>query len=104
MFSRKISGMPAVPHGGVTLPEDTVRREASRVHSEQPRAWRQRRRAWSAAQVVARVRGDDTPSEPESLGGDDKEEDEGKEEREVTSHPHSPPLEDLPSLGDFFSQ
>jgi hypothetical protein len=54
--------------------------------------------------VVARVRGDDTPSEPESLGGDDKEEDEGKEEGEVTSHPHSPPLEDLPSLGDFFSR
>jgi hypothetical protein len=29
----------------------------------------------------------DTPSEPESLGGDNEEEDEDKEEGEVTPHP-----------------
>jgi hypothetical protein len=46
--------------------------------------------------------GEDTPSEPESLGGDDEEEDE--EEGKVTSPPHSPPPEDLPLLDDFFGR
>jgi hypothetical protein len=53
--------------------------------------------------VVARAWGEDTPSDPESLGGDDEEEDEDREEGEVTPPPHSPPPEDLPSLGDMFS-
>jgi hypothetical protein len=48
--------------------------------------------------------GEDTPSEPESLGGDNEEEDEEEKEGEVTPPPHSPPLEDLPSLSDLFSQ
>jgi hypothetical protein len=43
--------------------------------------------------------GEDTPSEPESLGGDDEEEDEDEEEGEVTPLPHSSLPEDLPSLG-----
>jgi hypothetical protein len=47
-------------------------------------------------------RGEDTPSEPKSSGGDDKEEDD--EEGVITPPPHSPPLEDLPSLGDLFSR
>jgi hypothetical protein len=47
-------------------------------------------------------RGEDTPSEPKSSRGDDKEEDD--EEGVITPPPHSPPLEDLPSLGDLFSR
>jgi hypothetical protein len=50
-----------------------------------------------------RARGEETPSEPESLGDDDEEEDEDEEERETTPFPHYPPHEDLPSLGDLFS-
>jgi hypothetical protein len=38
------------------------------------------------------------------LGDDEEmEEDKGKEEGEVTPSLHSPPPEDLPSLGDLFS-
>jgi hypothetical protein len=48
--------------------------------------------------VVARVRGDETPSEFESLGWDVEEEDEDGVEGEVTPPPHSPLPEDLPSL------
>jgi hypothetical protein len=48
--------------------------------------------------------GEETPSEPESSRGDDEEEDEDREEGEVTPRPHSSPPEDLPSLGDIFSQ
>jgi hypothetical protein len=51
-------------------------------------AWRQRRWAQSAARMVARARGEDTLSEPESLEEDDKEEDE-EEEWEVTPPLHS---------------
>jgi hypothetical protein len=47
--------------------------------------------------------GEDTPTEPESSGGDDKELDEDGEEGEVTPPPHSLPCEALPSLGDTFS-
>jgi hypothetical protein len=54
--------------------------------------------------VVARVRGEDTPSEPESSGGDDKDEDEDEEEREVTPPPNSLLPKDLPSLGDLFGR
>jgi hypothetical protein len=55
--------------------------------------------AWAAS----RARGEDTPSEPESSGGNDQEEDEYGEEGKVTP-PHSPPCEALPSLGDIFSR
>jgi hypothetical protein len=48
--------------------------------------------------------GEDTPSEPESLVGDDKEEDEYGVEGKVTPPPHAPPHESLPSLGDIFSR
>jgi hypothetical protein len=47
--------------------------------------------------------GEDTPTEPESSRGDDKELDEDGEEGEVTPPPHSLPCEALPSLGDTFS-
>jgi hypothetical protein len=86
------------------LPKDKARQEANCVHSEWPRVWRQRRRAWSAAQAAARAVGEDTSSESESSGGDDEEEDEDEEEGEVTPPPHSSPTEDLPSLSDLFSQ
>jgi hypothetical protein len=65
---------------GVTLPKDAVRREANRVHCDRMHVWRQSRRAWSAARVAARERVEDTPSEPESSGGDNEEEDEDEEE------------------------
>jgi hypothetical protein len=39
------------------------------------RARRQRRQDWSADQVAARARGEETHSEPESSGGDDEEDD-----------------------------
>jgi hypothetical protein len=54
--------------------------------------------------VATRVRGEETPSEPESSGGDNEEEDEDREEGQVTPLPHSPPPEDLPSHGDIFSR
>jgi hypothetical protein len=47
---------------------------------------------------------EDTPSESESSGGDDKEPDENEEEGKVTQPPHSPPHEALPPLGDIFSR
>jgi hypothetical protein len=54
--------------------------------------------------VVVRAWGKDTPSEPESLGGDNEEEDEHEEEGEVTPHPNSTSREALPLLGDIFSR
>jgi hypothetical protein len=54
--------------------------------------------------VVVRARAEEGPSKPESSGGDDEEEDEDKEEGEVIPSPHSLHLENLPSLGDLFSQ
>jgi hypothetical protein len=52
---------------------------------------------------VARLRGEDNPSEPESSGEDDEEEDEDGEAGDVTPPPHSPPHDALPLLGDIFS-
>jgi hypothetical protein len=52
--------------------------------------------------VTARVRGEETPSEPESSGDGDVE-DEDNEEGEITPSSHSPPLVDLLLLGDLFS-
>jgi hypothetical protein len=52
--------------------------------------------------MVTRVRGDDTPSDPKSTGGEDKDEDEKGEEGEVTPPLHSTPHEALPLLGDIF--
>jgi hypothetical protein len=60
--------------GGFTLPEDVVRWEANHTHGERLWVRRQRRLAWSATRVVMRARGEDTPSELESLRGDDEEE------------------------------
>jgi hypothetical protein len=85
---------------GVTLPEDVARREANHVHNEWLRVRRQRRWDWSVAWAAVRAWGEDTPFKPESSRGDDENEEEG----EVTPPPHSPPPEDLPSLGDLFSQ
>jgi hypothetical protein len=69
---------------------------------------RQRRPLWSAAQAAVRAPGggeggEETPSELESLGDGDEEEDEDVEEGDITPSPHSLPPEDLPSLGDLFS-
>jgi hypothetical protein len=68
--------------GGVTLPVDIARQEANHVHNEQLCVRRQRRRFWSVAWVASRERGEDTPSEHKSLGGDNKEEDEEEKEEE----------------------
>jgi hypothetical protein len=54
--------------------------------------------------MVARARGEDASSEPESSRGDNEEEDEDGEEGEVTPPPHYLLPEDLPSLGNLFSQ
>jgi hypothetical protein len=86
------------------LPEDVARWETNRVYNERLRAWRHRIQDWSATQATARARGEDTPSEPESSGGDNEEEDEDGEEGEVTPSPHSPLPQDLPSSGDIFSR
>jgi hypothetical protein len=48
--------------------------------------------------VATREWGEDTPSEPESMGGDNEEEDKDKKEGAL------PALEDLPSLGNLFRQ
>jgi hypothetical protein len=97
-------GCACITPQGVTLPEDAVRWEAHRIHNEQLWEESQRRRGWSAAWLVMRARGEESPSEPESSGGDVEEEDEDEEEGEVTPPPHSSPLEDLPSLSNLFSQ
>jgi hypothetical protein len=62
------------------------------------------RRTWSATLVSVRAWGEETTSEPESLGGDDQKEDEDEEEGEVTPLPHSQSPEDLRSPDDLFSQ
>jgi hypothetical protein len=89
---------------GVTLPEDVVRREANGADNERRQAWKQRRWFRSAARMAVRARGEETPSKTESLGDDDEEEDVDEEEGEITPSPHAPPLEDLPSHDDLFSQ
>jgi hypothetical protein len=89
---------------GVTLPDDAVRREANRANNEQQWAQRQRRQVRSASRAAERARGEETPSELESSGDVVEEEGEDEEEGEVTPSPHSPPPEDLPSLGNLFSQ
>jgi hypothetical protein len=75
-FLRRVPGTHAAPRegGGFTLPEDVVRWEANHTHGERLWVRRQRRLAWSATRVVMRARGEDTPSELESLRGDDEEE------------------------------
>jgi hypothetical protein len=68
---------------------------------------RQRRRLWSVTQAVVRAPGgggEETPSVPESSGDGYEEEGEDEEEGEIAPTPHSLPPEDLPSLGDLFSQ
>jgi hypothetical protein len=62
-FLRRVSGMHIAPRGGrgITLPKDTVRREANRTHNERLWVWRQGRRAWSAARAVATARGRTLP-------------------------------------------
>jgi hypothetical protein len=92
------------PCVGVTLPKDVVRREANNTNNKQLWVRRQRRHSWSAAWAAARARGEETPFELESLGGDDEEADEDKEEGEVTPPPHSLPPEDFPSFGALFSR
>jgi hypothetical protein len=81
-----------------------MRCKANHVYSEWLRAWRQRRRAWSAARAAAREWWEDTPFEPESSGGDNEEEDENIEEGVVTPPHHSTLPEDIPSLGDIFNR
>jgi hypothetical protein len=81
-----------------------VRREVNRDYTEWLQAQNQRRWDWSTARMAARARGEDTPSELESLGGDNEEEDKDGEESEVNPPPHSPPCEALPLLGDMFSR
>jgi hypothetical protein len=51
-----------------------------------------------------RARGEETPSESESLGDGDEEEDKNEEEGDITPSPHSPPPKDLPSLDDLLGQ
>jgi hypothetical protein len=89
---------------GVTLPKDAVQQEANRVDNKRQQAWRQMRRLRSAVWAATRVRGQETPSKPESSGDVDEEEDEDEEEGEITPSLPSSPLEHLPSLGDLFSQ
>jgi hypothetical protein len=50
--------------------------------------------------MAARAWGEDTPSEHESLEGDDEDGEGG----EVTPPPHSPWCEALPFLGDIFNR
>jgi hypothetical protein len=77
---------------GVTLPEDSVRREANHADNKMRHAWKHRRRLRSTARAVVRARGEETPSELEPSG------DEEEEEREVISSP--PKI--LPSPGGLF--
>jgi hypothetical protein len=73
--------MHTTPHGGrgVTLPKDVARWEANHSDNERQHARKQRNRR-SAIQTVVRMRGEETPFEPESLGDDNEKEDEDKEE------------------------
>jgi hypothetical protein len=78
---------------GVTLPEDSVRREANHADNKMRHAWKHRRRLRSTARAVVRARGEETPSELEPSGDEEEE-----EEREVISSP--PKI--LPSPGGLF--
>jgi hypothetical protein len=89
---------------GVTLPEDAVRQKMNRADNERQQARRHRRWLWSATRVAARVWREETPSKPDSSGDGIEEEHEYEEEGEITPPPHSPPPEDLPLVGDLFSQ
>jgi hypothetical protein len=86
-----------------TLLEDVARWETNRAYSEWLQVQRQRRQVWIAAQTVERAQGEDTPSEPESSGEENEEEDRDGEESQVTPPPNSPPHEALPLLGDILS-
>jgi hypothetical protein len=54
--------------------------------------------------MAARAWGEETPSEPKSSRDDNEEEDEDEEEERNNSLSPLSALEDLPSLGDLFSQ
>jgi hypothetical protein len=83
----------------VTLPEDVVRREVNCVYIEGTDAGPIHLDAHtSTAWVVARARGEETPSEPKTSGGGRGEMMKRRmkmEMKELTPPPHSPPLEDL---------
>jgi hypothetical protein len=89
---------------GVTLPKDAVRQEANRIYNDWLWEQRQRRWAWSTAWSAMRSREEESPFEPESLGGGVEEEDEDEEAGVVTLPPHSPRPEDLRLVRDLFSQ
>jgi hypothetical protein len=77
----------------VTLLEDTMRWEANCADNEKQQTWAEKRRLWSTARTAARTRGEETPSEPESTGDNDVEEDEDKEEG---GHNSLSPISPLP--------
>jgi hypothetical protein len=105
MFFHRVSGVFVAPCDGSPYPR-TWHGEKSTVSTangcrhggkgDEPRMPPKRRQRHGG--------GEDTPSEPESLVGDDKEEDEYGVEGKVTPPPHAPPHESLPSLGDIFSR
>jgi hypothetical protein len=77
--------------------------EAKEMGSERLGPQRQRRQAWSAVRAAVGVRGEDTPSEPESFGGMTKRmmlERRGRWLQLPILHVSK----DLPSLGNIFSQ
>jgi hypothetical protein len=74
-----------------------VRREANHVHSKRFASMKVKETGLEHRPGDGKGLGEDTPSGPKSSGCDDEEE-------EATSPPNFPPPEDLPSLGDLFSQ
>jgi hypothetical protein len=83
---------------GVTLPEDVARWVANHADNERQQVRKQRSRLRNATRMAVRVRGEETPSEPESLGDDNQEEDEDEEEGEITPLPTLCPLKPSPHL------
>jgi hypothetical protein len=86
---------------GVTLPMDSVRREANCAENERRHEQKQRRWLRSATRAAMRAWGEEIPSKSKSSGDEEKEQNEDKE-WEVISSPCALSPKILPTPGGLF--